>query len=87
MLTLNQDQLFQSHKKLVQIMADFSSGLNMELKDMMANMEAHAREADSYFEGFKSQMEHMRTKVQASFETVSTDIKVDPLLSYLVTNE
>jgi hypothetical protein len=68
-------------------MADFSSGLNQELKDMMVNMEAHAREADSYFEGFKSQVEHMRTKVQASFETVSTDIKVNPFFSQLVANE
>jgi len=67
-------------------MADFSGVLNLELKEMMASMEFHAREADSYFEGFKSQMEHMRTKVQASFETVSTDIKVNFLFSQLVTN-
>jgi len=57
-------------------MADFSIGLNQELKDMMANMEAQAHEADSYFEGFKNQMEQMKSKAQASFESVSTDIKV-----------
>lgn len=65
-------------------MTDFSSGLKLELKDMLANVEAHAREADSIVEGFKSQMEHMSTKAQASFKTVSSDIKVSPLFSDLV---
>lgn len=75
-LTDCQDQLFQSHKKLVQIMAGFSSDLDQELKAMMENMDSHAREADSYFAGFKSQMERMTTNVKSSFESVSVDIKV-----------
>ncbi|TVY92444.1 hypothetical protein LAWI1_G001075 [Lachnellula willkommii] len=74
-IDMDNDQLFQSHKKLVQIMTDFSNGLKLELNDMLANMEAHAREADSFVEGFKSQMEHMSLKAQASFKTVSSDIK------------
>jgi hypothetical protein len=64
-------------------MADFSVGLNQELKDMMANMEARAQEADSYFEEFKNQMDHMKSKAQESFEAVSIDIKVDLLFSKL----
>jgi hypothetical protein len=64
-------------------MADFSMGLNQELKDMMANMEARAHEADSYFDGFKNQMDHMKSKAQASFEAVSIDIKVNLFFSDL----
>ncbi|TVY48932.1 hypothetical protein LOCC1_G001386 [Lachnellula occidentalis] len=74
-IDMDKDQLFQSHKNLVQIMDDFSYGLKVELKDMLANLNAHAREADSFVEGFKSQMEHMSIKAQASFESVSSDIK------------
>jgi hypothetical protein len=58
-------------------------GLNQELKDMMANMEARAQEADYYFEGFKNQMDQMKSKAQASLEAVSIDIKVDLLFSKL----
>jgi len=69
------------------MMTEFSSGLKADLKNMRAELEAHARETNSIVDRFKSQMEDMGKKAQASFKTVSSDIKASPLFSDLVIYE
>ncbi|KAF4637662.1 hypothetical protein G7Y89_g427 [Cudoniella acicularis] len=74
-LDMDKDQLFQSQKRLVQIMTEFASDLDRELRDLKDNMQTHVREADSYFESFMSHVENLGSKLQGSLGTVSDDVQ------------
>ncbi|KAH8601289.1 hypothetical protein B0O99DRAFT_736507 [Bisporella sp. PMI_857] len=72
---IDKDQAILSHKKLTQIMAEFADGLDEDLRSIKQKMSDQAHATDSYFEGMKSQAEHLKNKIQVSIDSISTDFK------------
>jgi len=62
-------------------LAEFTDGLEDDLKSIKYSMAEHARNADSYFEGVKIHAENLKIKLQESVEAFSGDFKVSALHS------
>lgn len=56
-------------------MAEFSNGLEEDLKNIKASLEEHARSAESYFDGVKLHADNIKIKLQDSVESLSSDFK------------
>ncbi|RDL37174.1 Uncharacterized protein BP5553_04607 [Venustampulla echinocandica] len=72
-IDMDKDQLFESQKKLVQIMAEFANNLGDELEHLKMSMKAHTHEADEYFEGFMKHAHRLKSKFQDTMETASRE--------------
>jgi hypothetical protein len=57
-------------------MGEFADGLEHDLQKIKEHMAEHARSTDAYFEGMKSQADHMKSRLQNSMEALSTEFKV-----------
>ncbi|KAG9234727.1 hypothetical protein BJ875DRAFT_483939 [Amylocarpus encephaloides] len=68
------DQLFESQKMLVKIMADFASELGNELRHLKENMAEHGRDVDKFFDGFMDHAERLKSKFQGTMNVVSKDL-------------
>jgi hypothetical protein len=60
----------------MEIMAEFTDGLDKDLKHMRESMAEGARATNLYFEGMKTHLGDLRVEVQSSVEAMSTDITV-----------
>jgi hypothetical protein len=72
------DYSIQLHKKLTEILENFTNDLYADLDELSQKVAKNGREVDSYFEKMSSRVEHWTSKVQISFESVSVDIEVSP---------
>ena len=75
-IDMDKDQLFESQKMLVKIMADFTKDLDFELNFLKESMKKQVKDADSFFQGFMEQANQMKFKFQGTMDTVSQDVKV-----------
>ncbi|CAG8975672.1 hypothetical protein HYALB_00007875 [Hymenoscyphus albidus] len=72
---MDKDQLFESQKILVKIMADFATGLEAELESLKNNMRSHSKDADVFFEGLMNHADGLKSKFHGTMESVASDIK------------
>ena len=84
-IDMDKDQMFESQKMLVKIMAEFTKDLNFELSFLKESMKNQGRDADKVFQGFMEQANQMKFKFQGTMDTVSQDVKVSNFetISYL----
>jgi hypothetical protein len=61
-------------------MTEFTNGLYEDLKDINEGVADHKRAMDSYFETFRNQAESWKAKFQETFDSISDEVKVGPLL-------
>lgn len=70
------DQAIQHHKKLMQIINEFTENLDADLNHINKKMAGHHQSADSYFQGLKSQLSDIGIDFRENMAAVSNDIAV-----------
>ena len=61
---------------MARIIAEFSQGVELELRKIKETMEEQTRATDSYFEGMMKQAQHLKANLQDTLETLSDDVMV-----------
>jgi hypothetical protein len=75
-IDMDKDQMFESQKMLINIMADFAKDLDFELTSMRRRMQEETRERDQFFQGVMENASQMKTRFQGTMDNVSKDLKV-----------
>jgi hypothetical protein len=78
-IDMDKDQMFESQKMLMNVMAKFAKDLDSELTSMMERMQEQGRESDQFFRSFTENANQMRTRFQGTMDNVSKDLKVSKL--------
>jgi len=84
-IDMDKDQMFESQKMLVKIMADFAKDLDLELAVLKEKLGGHAKDADQFFQGFMDHAKQMKSRFQGTMEDVTKDVKVNQVVSALHT--
>ncbi|KUJ23082.1 uncharacterized protein LY89DRAFT_776894 [Mollisia scopiformis] len=86
-LDIEKDQAILVHKQLVELMQQFTSGVDDDLTRLREHLKASSRFAKSFVDDLTNQAENGKAKLNSAFETVSEDIKgVDSVVKSILSS-